>query len=537
MNELKGSGQTPGFEKPTVITLSAPQLRALRGSLFHNSPFTTEGTPVSVLKRRPDQAYLPDSSDIIASFRTDAGIKTPTLVERIAPYATRIAAGLAVATGVASALDGTFNPTVVHATSLDNTLVDNGDSVTNLQSVNSQNPVLEPLSATALEIDQRPTDIFAELTNAIPNPEIIGAFDGEPEYSAETGEWLQKTTKGVFIKTNNNVLTFTENGIPDQRTVHVIELNEQGLSEQDHARVRKENEQFAFEVANSPTYYAQSVDKKPVNDGGGEIKKPSEKFQLGFKLLAGGMLEQGFDPGEPLEDEHFEPSTGNSLQKTTKGLMVWRKADNWTAFTDGERTWINGPFGVMSRTNNERFNWEKDQTAVLAETPQLKQIQIIDNEAGPAFTEHVQAALDLLKQKDPEHYQLVASAGIIRFLKGRGSRAGVDTQKEPYSILLGETAIEENLILLAAQLGHEATHIVQERKYFAEHPGATFSAPGTAVGLQADGEALKAQAEICERLGDSYSAAYYRVSIGIYDGSTASIQKALEAFQALQGGK
>jgi hypothetical protein len=38
--------------------------------------------------------------------------------------------------------------------------------------------------------------------------------------------------------------------------------------------------------------------------------------------------------------------------------MVWRKADNWTAFTDGYRTWLNGPLGLQSRLNTECFSWE-----------------------------------------------------------------------------------------------------------------------------------------------------------------------------------
>ena len=48
------------------------------------------------------------------------------------------------------------------------------------------------------------------------------------------------------------------------------------------------------------------------------------------------------------------------LQQTTGGLLVWRKADNWTAFTDGYRTWINGPNGLVQRLNTERFEWEAD---------------------------------------------------------------------------------------------------------------------------------------------------------------------------------
>jgi hypothetical protein len=63
--------------------------------------------------------------------------------------------------------------------------------------------------------------------------------------------------------------------------------------------------------------------------------------------------------GEPLENERYA-ANGNSEQRTCNGLLVWRKADNWTAFTDGHRTWVNGPHGVQDRLNTERFPWEAD---------------------------------------------------------------------------------------------------------------------------------------------------------------------------------
>ena len=63
--------------------------------------------------------------------------------------------------------------------------------------------------------------------------------------------------------------------------------------------------------------------------------------------------------GDCLENEHHG-ANGGSLQRTTGGHMVWRKADNWTAFTDGYRTWINGPSGLAQRLNTERFAWEAD---------------------------------------------------------------------------------------------------------------------------------------------------------------------------------
>jgi hypothetical protein len=51
---------------------------------------------------------------------------------------------------------------------------------------------------------------------------------------------------------------------------------------------------------------------------------------------------------------------GDGVQVTTGGLLVWRKSDNWTAFTDGFNTWINGPGGVVERPNDQRFEWESD---------------------------------------------------------------------------------------------------------------------------------------------------------------------------------
>ncbi len=79
------------------------------------------------------------------------------------------------------------------------------------------------------------------------------------------------------------------------------------------------------------------------------------KFKLGFKALADLIPDI---VGQPLEDERHNAENGDGLQGTTNGLLVWRKADNWTAFTDGYRTWINGPNGLQERLNTERFDWE-----------------------------------------------------------------------------------------------------------------------------------------------------------------------------------
>ena len=78
-------------------------------------------------------------------------------------------------------------------------------------------------------------------------------------------------------------------------------------------------------------------------------------FQLGFATLHNIIP---MDVGDCLDDEGHNAANGDALQHTTGGLLVWRKADNWTAFTDGSRTWINGPKGLVTRPNSERYSWE-----------------------------------------------------------------------------------------------------------------------------------------------------------------------------------
>ena len=79
------------------------------------------------------------------------------------------------------------------------------------------------------------------------------------------------------------------------------------------------------------------------------------QFVLGFATLRDLIGHETV--GACLENEHYN-EIGDSLQQTTGGLLVWRKADNWTAFTDGYRTWIRGPNGLEQRLNAERLPWE-----------------------------------------------------------------------------------------------------------------------------------------------------------------------------------
>ncbi len=84
-------------------------------------------------------------------------------------------------------------------------------------------------------------------------------------------------------------------------------------------------------------------------------------FVLGFadiKTLIS-LSEGGDRVGSCLENERFNPATGEATQRTAEGLLTWRKADNWTAFSDGQRTWVNGPYGLQARPAADLLAWER----------------------------------------------------------------------------------------------------------------------------------------------------------------------------------
>lgn len=89
------------------------------------------------------------------------------------------------------------------------------------------------------------------------------------------------------------------------------------------------------------------------------------EFKLGFAGLAQ-MIPSIV--GAPVENEHPDATTGDTIQRTTTGMLVWRKSDNVTVFTDGATTWLLGPVGLQSRPNGTSLDWEKT-TAPTAPPP------------------------------------------------------------------------------------------------------------------------------------------------------------------------
>ena len=128
-------------------------------------------------------------------------------------------------------------------------------------------------------------------------------------------------------------------------------------------------------------------------------------FQLGFKAIYDQIPQM---VGRCVEDEHMNVFSGNAEQRTTAhhgqgGLLVWRKADNWTAYTDGHWTWVNGPNGLQRRLNAERFAWESDGRPVTVppatspprpSAPTVEQCMQLPPNAGRALLEACIAVLE-----------------------------------------------------------------------------------------------------------------------------------------------
>ena len=63
-------------------------------------------------------------------------------------------------------------------------------------------------------------------------------------------------------------------------------------------------------------------------------------FKLGFKDLHDQIPQI---VGNCLENERRNPENGNTEQRTSGGLLVYRQSDNWTAFTNGGRPGSTAP--------------------------------------------------------------------------------------------------------------------------------------------------------------------------------------------------
>lgn len=139
--------------------------------------------------------------------------------------------------------------------------------------------------------------------------------------------------------------------------------------------------------------------------------------------------------------------------------MAWRKADNWTAFTNGYWTWINGPNGLAKRLNSQRFSWEANPTALpLADAPAAPAPPVV-RAAAPAS--NLAAAWQIFATYAPGVAQAMDQTGFHP--QPANLPPGVDGAFVPAQgkIYVSTAILTYSPDEIAAVIVHEATHLVQ----------------------------------------------------------------------------
>ncbi len=227
------------------------------------------------------------------------------------------------------------------------------------------------------------------------------------------------------------------------------------------------------------------------------------QFVLGFKVLHDALPQSG----SCADDEH-DDGNGNRIQDAgltstpggptiTTWLFVWRKADNWTAATDGAHTWVNGPNGIQQRLNGERFAWE---AAAPVATPASATGQPATPPAGPTQT-GAQCVLGACFKGDssfmaflqdlaktPDGKPLVASTGgaTLRFTTVPAEDLG-DYDPKTDTVQIAAWLPGSGEFEAASVLAHELTHASQ-RRYGRLAPG-LICYTDEAMAFQAEGRA------------------------------------------------
>jgi len=102
--------------------------------------------------------------------------------------------------------------------------------------------------------------------------------------------------------------------------------------------------------------------------------------------------------------------------------MAWRKADNWTAFTNGYLTWINGPTGLVNRLNTDRFSWEAP--AILTNPEGAVQVVTPDNPKSATGESGTKYNL-LYTFPNPADVKIVADLSVVGANAGNNQYGGL----------------------------------------------------------------------------------------------------------------
>jgi hypothetical protein len=195
---------------------------------------------------------------------------------------------------------------------------------------------------------------------------------------------------------------------------------------------------------------------------------PPCTFTLSFQALHAAVAgEVGDCRGNRQAD-----ANGDAWQLTSKGMLVWRNAENWTAFVGANHSVLLTADGVARRLNTDRFDWELGgipADAGMFGDPGSGLIPAAM--AGPGF------AIGESGSSDSSASSTLVRNGTDRF---RGSRNIVQTvQVLPspelaHSLFLDLANLQQgDLLLKTTQLGDE-TQVIAWKPDDVSAYGATF---------------------------------------------------------------
>ena len=158
------------------------------------------------------------------------------------------------------------------------------------------------------------------------------------------------------------------------------------------------------------------------------------ELAAGFATLKA-LIEAAEGPdkvGACLENEHVNPENGDVLQRTTGGLLVQRAADNRAAFTDGYRTWINGPQGLQARLNTEQFDWEGQAdlgtvTVAPGEAIHIRSMNALTGGSGIGIPNQRGVALAIADYGPIKGHAVSMGAGLDSVCSVAGGRAAAES--------------------------------------------------------------------------------------------------------------
>jgi hypothetical protein len=187
-------------------------------------------------------------------------------------------------------------------------------------------------------------------------------------------------------------------------------------------------------------------------------------FKLGFAELRDAV--GAATVGDCLEHEYFA-ANGDALQRTTNGVLVWRKSSNSAAFSNGHHSWVSGPRGPQRRLNHERLAWELAGDAILSShrvlayygNPLSTAMGILGELPYPQMLERLRGEVEAYAAADPSR-PVIGALELVAIVaqEGAGSDGMYRARMEPELIEQVAEWAESNgfLLILDVQPGRSS---------------------------------------------------------------------------------